>query len=98
MGRSYNEKRDYLRMRVGAQLSCAIQGESTTFLGYCKNLSHTGIQFETARAVPEGSILEVTIESKSSKFNPMKATIKVIRLDQISDKQYMVAGEILEFQ
>ncbi len=92
-----SEKRDFPRMAIGTELTFNVSGENRTFKGFCKNLSHTGIQFETAEALPGGKLLEVVIDSKTDKFEQMKATINVIRVEQITDKQYSVAGEILDF-
>ncbi len=96
-GQNNSEKRDFPRMAIGTELTFNISGENKTFKGFCKNLSHTGIQFDTAEALSEAKLLEVVIDSKTDKFQPMKATINVIRVEQITDKQYRVSGEILDF-
>lgn len=85
-------------MPIDAELTYSIKGESTTFKGYCKNLSHSGIQFETGQLLEEGSTLEITIDTKSEKFKPLNATVEVLRIAPLENSVYRVSGKILEYK
>lgn len=100
LGPEYNEKRLFSRMKIDAPVDYTIPGDSTLYRGHCMNLSHSGIQFNTANMLSEGKSIEVIMDTKSDKFKPMKATVKILRVepDDSGDRQYKVAGRILEFK
>jgi hypothetical protein len=85
-------------MPITAELTFAVKGEGAAFKGHCKNLSHSGIQFETATHLKEGTTLEITIDTKSEKFKPMNATVQVLRIDPLENSGYTVSGKILEYK
>jgi hypothetical protein len=85
-------------MPITADLTYNIKGESTAFKGQCKNLSHSGIQFETGKLLKEGASLEITIDTKSDKFKPMNATVQVLRIDPLENSGYIISGRILEYK
>jgi len=85
-------------MPINAELTYSTKGESTSFTGQCKNLSHSGIQFETAKLLTEGTSLEITIDTKSDKFKPMHATVEVLRIDRLDNSGYRVSGKILTYK
>lgn len=85
-------------MPIDAELTYRIKGESTTFKGHCKNLSHSGIQFETGQLLEEGATLEITIDTKSEKFKPLNATVEVLRVAPLENSGYRVSGKILEYK
>ncbi|MEW6600379.1 MAG: PilZ domain-containing protein [Nitrospirota bacterium] len=97
-GPQYSEKRLFCRIPITAELTYTKQGEKTLFKGICKNLSHSGIQFETRELLAEGAFLEITIDTKSDKFQPMNASIRVIRIDPLDNLGYNVSGIILEYK
>ncbi len=97
LGPDHNEKRDFYRMAVNADLTYNIQGETQSYTGKCKDLSHTGLFLETENAITKGQVLEVTIDSNNSQFEPMKATVEVIRVELASDK-YSIGCKIIEFK
>jgi hypothetical protein len=98
LGLQHNEKRLFCRIPITAELTYTIMGESTTFKGQCKNLSHSGIQFETATLLKEGTSLEITIDTKSDKFKPMNATVMVLRIEPLENSGYKVSGKILDYK
>lgn len=100
LGPEYNEKRLFCRMKIDAAVDYTIPGDSTLYKGYCRNLSHSGILFNTANILSEGKSIEVLIDTKSDKFKPMKATVEILRVepDDSGDHRYRVAGRILEFK
>ena len=97
-GPGYDEKRFFCRMSVTAELTYNIPGDDKLHKGQCRNLSHSGIQFETDKLLPEGTSLEITIDTKSEKFKPMNAIVEVLRTESSGDNEYTVAGKILEYK
>ena len=94
----YDEKRLFCRMHVDAEISFTIPGDNSSFKGQCRNLSHSGIQFITGQALSEGQSLEIVIDTKSDKFQPMKALVEIIRVEPSEDNQYETAGIIKEYK
>ena len=84
-------------MPVNAELTYHIQGEDQAYTGNCKDLSHTGIFFITEQSLSKGQTLEITIDAKYSTFEPMKATVEVMRVES-SDNKFSVGCKILEFK
>ncbi len=84
-------------MLINTEFTFTILDENKTLRGFCKNLSHTGIQFITDEKLSEGQFIEVILDTKSDKFKPMKAKIEVVRIELSHDNEYSVAGKILEF-
>ncbi len=95
---NYDEKRLFCRLQVEAELTYSIAGENGTYKGQCRNLSHTGIQFVTEHALSEGKAIEVVIDTKSAKFNPMTAVVEIIRVEPAGDRQYKTAGIIKKYR
>ncbi|MBI5664264.1 MAG: PilZ domain-containing protein [Nitrospirae bacterium] len=85
-------------MPIAAEITYSIKGSSAVFKGQCKNLSHSGIQFETEKLLKEGTSLEITIDTKSDKFKPMNAAVEVLRIDPSEDSGYTVSGKISDYK
>lgn len=98
VGTKRDEKRLFCRMSVTAELTYNISGASEVCKGRCRNLSHSGIQFETDNLLNEGTALEITIDTKSDKFKPMNALVDIIRVEPLPSSQYRVAGLIREYK
>ena len=96
--RKYDEKRLFCRMQIDAEVTYTLPGENNTFRGQCMNLSHSGIQFTAGQALSEGQSVEVAIDTKSKKFEPMKALVEIIRVEPSEDSRYMAAGIIKEYK
>jgi c-di-GMP-binding flagellar brake protein YcgR len=94
----YDDKRRFGRLQVDAELTYTVPDDNTTYRGRCKNLSHSGIQFITENALSEGKSVEVTIDTRSSKFKPMKARVEIIRVEPSEDNNYKAAGIIVEYK
>jgi len=84
-------------MAIKSEILFSISGSDKTYTGSCNDLSHTGINFVTEKALSQGQSLEITIETKNTKFEPMQATIEVVRVN-LTDNKYRVACKILEFK
>ncbi len=98
LSKKFDEKREYFRMRIDSEFTYHIPDKNRTLSGVCKNLSHTGIQFETTYALTEGQSIEATLDSKDSRFKPLNARVNVIRIEKTDNNLYRVAGEIIEYK
>ncbi len=94
----YDEKRLFCRIPVNADINFSIPDDTNEHIGQCINLSHSGILFDTEYGLSEGQTLKVFIDTKSEKFQPMNATIQVIRVETAAENQNRIAGKILEFK
>jgi len=95
---SYIEKRSYPRMVLKTDLTYTLTGSGNLFSGMCNNLSHSGIHFSTGNALPAGSSLEVTIDSRNDKIRPLKAVVEVIRVDAGTGGTFGIAGKIVAYK
>jgi hypothetical protein len=98
IGPEYAEKRLFCRMSVTAELTYRIGSDDRIHRGQCRNLSHSGIQFQTDTCLQEGTTLEITIDTKSEKFKPMNALVEILRVVPVENNEYTVAGKILEYK
>lgn len=96
--RRYGERRGFHRMTINSEITFAVNGAENIFKGFCMNLSHSGILFETKEPLSTSQSLNITIDTGSSRFKPLKAAVNIIRVEQTADERYAVAGEIIEFK
>ncbi|MBN2403362.1 MAG: PilZ domain-containing protein [Spirochaetes bacterium] len=89
------EKRDYIRMNIDTEVGCKIRGSNEEFKGKCKNLSHTGLQFTTAKPLKEGSELDIILQvSGAIPQAPLRAVLAVKRVIKESEDSYVVSGKL----
>jgi c-di-GMP-binding flagellar brake protein YcgR len=96
-GRSYVEKRDFPRMSIRAEISYRIEGDGASYTGTSNNLSHSGIQFITERALTPGKSIEFRLVSFDGKVDPLEAKARVLRVEP-AENMYIVAGTITEYK
>ena len=78
--RNYQEKRNYIRMKVDAPAHITVYADGSTLEGFCRDLSGGGMLLEINAILPVGTVVEVTIAS-SHGHNPMlKARAEVARV------------------
>ena len=78
-GRSYEEKRDYPRMSIMADITYSMDGDDALYTGTSNNLSHSGIQFITERELLPGNSIEFRLASNDGKVDPLEAKAQVLR-------------------
>ncbi len=89
-----DDDREYARVRFDGSILFGSAGGPRELQGRCINLSHTGLQFETAARLEEGSILEAVISTDDRKFRPMEITFVIVRIEGARDGYFRVSGEI----
>lgn len=87
--KNYNEKRDFIRMRINSQV--AIRHNGNNYQAVCKDLSGAGMLIETEQAFKTGDQLEVKIEPKGENHLPFNATAEVQRVE-VGDNGLLTVG------
>lgn len=78
--RDFEEKRNFIRMKVETPVTITTQAKSGEIKGLCRDLSGGGLMVEIDSALPVGAIVEVCIASQHG-HNPMlKAKAEVTRV------------------
>ena len=96
MRRIHNDKRNYLRMDVDADISFKIRDDDKIHRGKCIDLSHDGIKFETGVKLPTGTILKAVITLENSNVNPLGSSIVVLRIEESQPGRFIVAGKMFD--
>ena len=94
--RNYNEKRDFIRMKVDTEITITVDG-AEEHQAYCRDLSGTGMLIEVGQQIAEGTICDTRLPSQNDAFPALDAKIKVVRcLPSHNDETYQLGTEILE--
>jgi hypothetical protein len=83
LDRDYAEKRDYIRMRVDADISLIYAGQIIPAV--CVDLSSSGMQIEAPRAFNIGDKLSVRIESEHAALKGLEASTEVVWIAALDD-------------
>ena len=94
--RNYNEKRDFIRMKINSEVTISQAGDKHS--GICRDLSGAGMSVETDYAFSTGSKLDVAIEQKGDTHLPFHASAEVTRVDEIEEGKFLIGLSILEIQ
>lgn len=95
--RNYNEKRDFIRMKVDTEITLTLVDSKEQFTAICRDLSGKGMLIEVEQAVAEGSICDTCLPSNNDAFPGLDAQIKVLRCSpNESGEGYQLGVEILE--
>jgi hypothetical protein len=84
----YEEKRDFVRMRVNTPVNYSLNGTDVIHQGNSMDLSATGLFMETEFKPEVGDQIEVIMNPSSDKLPPFLAQGKVVRVDISSDKAH----------
>lgn len=94
--RDYSEKRDFIRMRVNAQLTIRREDNQATLTGICRDLSGTGMLVEVQESIPEGTRLYTSLPSQNDSFPAFESLVTVVRCDPKENGTYLVGVSIDE--
>ena len=75
-GRDYSEKRDFIRMRVDADVVLIHAGDEVSAV--CIDLSSSGMQVEAPRQFAVGDRLRVRIDSDHAALSGLEAETEVV--------------------
>jgi hypothetical protein len=93
--RPYSEKRDFIRMKIGAPLSAKLAAPAAEIEGLCLDLSGGGLQVETKQSLAVGTETEVEVSSDHGHSPTLKARTKVVRVTANETGNYVLGLEIL---
>ena len=78
--RDYSEKRDFIRMRVDADVALIHEGDEVAAV--CIDLSSSGMQVEAPRLFKVGDRLSVRIDSDHAALKGLEADTEVVRVKE----------------
>ncbi|VVM97296.1 hypothetical protein PS662_03157 [Pseudomonas fluorescens] len=78
--RDYSEKRDFIRMRVDADVALIHQGDEVAAV--CIDLSSSGMQVEAPRLFNVGDRISVRIDSEHAALKGLEADTEVVWVKQ----------------
>lgn len=94
--KNYNEKRDFIRMKLGAPLAAQLIQSNRTIEGVCRDLSGGGMQVETKEPLDLGTELEIEMASSHGHSPSLKAKVKVARCEETSPGTFLIGLVTLE--
>jgi hypothetical protein len=92
----YSEKRDFIRMKIGAPLNAKLAAEDNVIEGLCLDLSGGGLQVETKQGLSIGTEVEVEVSSDHGHNPTLKAQAKVARSSTNETGDYVLGLEIIK--
>lgn len=83
--RDYQEKRNFIRMKVDTPVDVQVLAKGEHFHGKCRDLSGGGLLVELPTALPVGTEAEVSIKSTHGHSPMLQARVRVSRVDAQPD-------------
>ena len=96
--RQYSEKRDFIRMRVEADITVKLGNPPRELTGICRDLSGTGMLIELSEPVAEGVEFFAALPSNNPNFPSLEANVRVLRCAARENGSYELGVEILRIQ
>ena len=91
----YSEKRDFIRMKIGAPLNAKLAADEEIIEGLCLDLSGGGLQVETKKSLAVGTLAEVEVTSDHGHSPTLRAKTKVARAIPNDAGNYVIGLEII---
>jgi hypothetical protein len=92
--RDYSEKRDFIRMRVDADVSLIHQGDQVPAV--CIDLSSSGMQVQVPRLFKVGDRLQVRLDSDHTALKGLEADTEVVWVREQDDGKQKLGLTILK--
>jgi hypothetical protein len=92
----YSEKRDFMRMAVDCPMTFCIRGEGTAYHATARDLSASGLLIVCQQEIPEGSLLEVSVQPEQSLVSPLQAVCEVMRVSSPAPGRFELGVKINE--
>ncbi|PXX58534.1 PilZ domain-containing protein [Pseudomonas sp. LAMO17WK12:I10] len=92
--RDYSEKRDYIRMRVDAEVTLIHQGQ--VIEAVCIDLSSSGMQVRAPRSFKVGDQLSVRIDSEHAALRGLEADTEVVWVTELEGNGQKLGLTILK--
>ena len=98
MLRSFDEKRDFIRMGVTCTVCFRLEQGGEWCEGQAHDLSASGLKVSCDKGVPTGSRLEISVAPLTSLTPPLEALVEVVRSEAGDDGCYELGLKILEIK
>jgi hypothetical protein len=95
-GRDYSEKRDFIRMRVDADVTLIHEGDVVSAM--CLDLSSSGMQLQGPRLFKVGDSLNVRIDSDHTALKGLEADTEVVWVRDQPDGTQKLGLTILQMR
>lgn len=96
LGSDYNEKRNFIRMFVNADVEIVDPADNQRYSGQGKNLSGDGALFTTSKEFSINQRLNIEIKAEKGNTSALSAEFEVVRVDEVSTGVYEIAGTMLD--
>ncbi len=96
MGSDYDEKRNFIRMFVNANVSITDPATGKVYEGQGKNLSGDGAMFTSKEAFSLNQKLQLHISSEMSKLASLNADFEVKRVEKLENGEYEIGGTMAD--
>ncbi|MBD1554245.1 PilZ domain-containing protein [Pseudomonas sp. C2L11] len=90
----YSEKRDFIRMSIGAKVTVRAQGANLD--GTCHDLSSSGMQIEAPSKLRVGEQIDVTVPSHHPTVADLEARCEVVRIEAAPNDAQLLGLRIIE--
>ncbi|VAW75769.1 hypothetical protein MNBD_GAMMA15-2477 [hydrothermal vent metagenome] len=90
--RTYEEKRDYIRVPVQCEVALEAIDGSKHFVAEGRNLSGNGVLFFTDERLQPGDRLNLHIEATQVLMSVLDATIEVVRVESLAGESRFAVG------
>jgi len=90
--RSYDEKRDFIRVPVQCEVTLETLGTGKHFVAEGRNLSGNGVLFLTDETLQPGDRLNLHIEATEVLMSVLDATIEVVRVEALAGESRYAVG------
>lgn len=88
------DQRGFHRMDIDSEVTFRVLGSDESFIGKTKDLSATGLSFQTDKQVSAGDTLHISVKPGKAITPPLEVMVTVIRVIPSDNEGYIVAGEI----
>lgn len=92
----YSEKRDFIRMKIGAPLNAKLAAAEEIIEGLCLDLSGGGLQVEAKKSLAIGTETEVEVSSNHGHNPTLRAKTRVARVTTNDAGDYVIGLEIIQ--
>jgi len=96
MSRDYNEKRNFIRMKIDTPAEVTIDNQGEKIAGICRDMSGGGLLIEVEKTMDTGIEVTVLLSSPHVSSPMLKAKAQVARVTQNKAGNYILGLEILQ--
>ena len=93
IARSYNEKRNFIRMQVTAPAVLTL-ADGKSYELTCLDLSSSGVQLQHYESIPVNVSGRLTVSSGGGYTTPLEADVTICRIQQNGADEYRIGATI----